>query len=328
MLNPVWDPTVPGPRDLRRHQPGRLPRLRHRAPGSDPLSPRVPRRGGRVWVLDPRRTETAALADGYVPVRPGADVAVLAALANALLERGADERELRDHCDADRGRGAARRARARSRIERAAAVADVDPALLEQLVADVRAHRGPRRDALRHRRDDVPRRRARRVAALGRAHRVGLARSRGRHALPPRRRPPAPPAQARRPHAPGRRAARADPSSRGCRAGPGGRARRRDRGRQHPRAVRHRRQPAHRVPAAGPARGRAGERSTCSRSSTSPRTRSPRSRRTCCPATGQLERADITLAELTALRSGLQATRPGRRSRSPTAARSGGCSRR
>src|SRR6185503_11898497 len=28
------------------------------------------------------------------------------------------------------------------------------------------------------------------------------------------------------------------------------------------------------------------------------------------PATGQLERADITLAELTALRSGLQATRP------------------
>ena len=44
-------------------------------------------RGGRVWVLDPRRTETAALADVHVPVRPGADVAVLGALANALLER-------------------------------------------------------------------------------------------------------------------------------------------------------------------------------------------------------------------------------------------------
>ena len=32
-------------------------------------------RGGRVWVVDPRRTETAARADEHLAVRPGADVA-------------------------------------------------------------------------------------------------------------------------------------------------------------------------------------------------------------------------------------------------------------
>jgi anaerobic selenocysteine-containing dehydrogenase len=94
-----------------------------------------------VWVLDPRRTETAALADAHIPVRPGADVAVLGALANALLTDGADEHELRDHCDPDEVR-ALRDGLAGFTIERAAAVADVDPTLLEHLVADVRASTG------------------------------------------------------------------------------------------------------------------------------------------------------------------------------------------
>ena len=151
MLNPVWDPTVPGPRDLRRHEPGRLARLRHRAP--DPVRRVRDYRaaGGRVWVLDPRRTETAALADVHIPVRPGADVAVLGALANALLEDGADEHELREHCDPEevarcgralarlhdrtgRGRGrrrprAARTARRRrARLDRAGSRCSAAPA--------------------------------------------------------------------------------------------------------------------------------------------------------------------------------------------------------
>jgi anaerobic selenocysteine-containing dehydrogenase len=77
----------------------------------------------------------------HVPVRPGADVAVLGALANALLESGADEDELHAHCDADEV-AALRAALAGFTIERAAAAADVDVTLLEQLVADVRAHPG------------------------------------------------------------------------------------------------------------------------------------------------------------------------------------------
>ncbi|MFN8028487.1 MAG: molybdopterin-dependent oxidoreductase [Acidimicrobiia bacterium] len=44
------------------------------------------RAGGRVWVLDPRRTETAAQADRHLAVRPRSDVVVLAALAGAVLQ--------------------------------------------------------------------------------------------------------------------------------------------------------------------------------------------------------------------------------------------------
>lgn len=45
--------------------------------------------GGRVWTIDPRRTETAALSDEHLQVRPGSDVILLAALVRELF---ADER--------------------------------------------------------------------------------------------------------------------------------------------------------------------------------------------------------------------------------------------
>ena len=141
MLNPVWNPTVPGLAIF----VGTNPVVSH---GYGTALPDPVRRvrdyrtaGGRVWVLDPRRTETAALADVHVPVRPGADVAVLGALANALLEEGADGHELRAHCDPTEVR-ALRTALAPFTIERAAIASDVDRALLEQLVADVRAAPG------------------------------------------------------------------------------------------------------------------------------------------------------------------------------------------
>lgn len=141
MLNPVWDPTVPGLAIF----VGTNPVVSHGYGTALPDPIRYLReyraRGGRVWVLDPRRTETAARADVHVPVRPGADVAVLAALANALLEDGADETELRAHCDAVEV--AALRAALRGfTIERAAAAADVDAAVLEQLVVEMRAQAG------------------------------------------------------------------------------------------------------------------------------------------------------------------------------------------
>jgi anaerobic selenocysteine-containing dehydrogenase len=51
--------------------PGRLARLRAR--------------GGRLVVVDPRRTETAAVADDHLPVRPGADAHLLLALLHVLF---------------------------------------------------------------------------------------------------------------------------------------------------------------------------------------------------------------------------------------------------
>jgi anaerobic selenocysteine-containing dehydrogenase len=141
MLNPVWDPTAPGLAIF----VGTNPVVSH---GYGTALPDPVRRvreyraaGGRVWVLDPRRTETAALADVHVPVRPGADVAVLGALAKGLLEAGADERELREHCDrAELDR--LRTAIAPFTIERAAAAAGVDAAPLARLVDELRATRG------------------------------------------------------------------------------------------------------------------------------------------------------------------------------------------
>jgi anaerobic selenocysteine-containing dehydrogenase len=141
MLNPVWDPNAPGLAIF----VGTNPVISHGYGTAFPDPIRYLReyraRGGRVWALDPRRTETAALADMHVAVRPGADVAVLAALANALFEHGADEEELRDHCDPSE-LAALRRALAGFTVERAAATAGVDRALLDDLVADMRAHRG------------------------------------------------------------------------------------------------------------------------------------------------------------------------------------------
>ncbi|MGI8522786.1 MAG: molybdopterin-dependent oxidoreductase, partial [Nocardioides sp.] len=45
-------------------------------------------RGGRMVVLDPRRTETAAVATEHHFVRPGSDVLVILAMARTLLEEG------------------------------------------------------------------------------------------------------------------------------------------------------------------------------------------------------------------------------------------------
>ncbi|MFN7695491.1 MAG: molybdopterin-dependent oxidoreductase [Burkholderiales bacterium] len=45
-------------------------------------------RGGRIVVVDPRRTETAEAADQHLPIRPGTDAFLLLALAATLFEEG------------------------------------------------------------------------------------------------------------------------------------------------------------------------------------------------------------------------------------------------
>jgi anaerobic selenocysteine-containing dehydrogenase len=46
----------------------------------------IQKRGGKVVVVDPRRSETAAIADQHLFVRPGGDAALLFALLNTLFE--------------------------------------------------------------------------------------------------------------------------------------------------------------------------------------------------------------------------------------------------
>ena len=46
-------------------------------------------RGGRVVVVDPRRTETAAVADEHLAVRPGTDALLLAAMLHVVFSEGA-----------------------------------------------------------------------------------------------------------------------------------------------------------------------------------------------------------------------------------------------
>lgn len=49
-------------------------------------------RGGRVVVVDPRRTETADAADEHVPIRPGTDALLLAAMLHVVFDEGLTRR--------------------------------------------------------------------------------------------------------------------------------------------------------------------------------------------------------------------------------------------
>ena len=59
----------------------------------------IQRRGGRVVVIDPRRTETAKVADEHVFVRPGTDAWLLAAIAIVALARGRGLGRLGPHAE-------------------------------------------------------------------------------------------------------------------------------------------------------------------------------------------------------------------------------------
>jgi anaerobic selenocysteine-containing dehydrogenase len=88
-----------------------------------------------VWVIDPRRTESARLATHHLAPRPGTDYAVLAFLVRELLRDGADQVVL-----AERTQDVDRLADAVEPFTRAhaARIADVDPEALDRLLASVR----------------------------------------------------------------------------------------------------------------------------------------------------------------------------------------------
>ena len=79
----------------------------------------IRQRGGKVVVVDPRRSETAREADEHVAIRPGGDAALLLAMVRVLLERGRVDRERgRPHRARLGGDRAPRRSPSRSRARR------------------------------------------------------------------------------------------------------------------------------------------------------------------------------------------------------------------
>jgi anaerobic selenocysteine-containing dehydrogenase len=112
----------------------------HTCSTPDPVrSLRDVRHAGEVWVFDPRRTETASLADRHVALRPGSDHAVLAFAIRELLRDGADWDFLANHATGVE--------RLRELVEPfCIAVASdrcgIEPCDLEQFVDAIRRHRG------------------------------------------------------------------------------------------------------------------------------------------------------------------------------------------
>ena len=50
-------------------------------------------RGGQLWVVDPRRTRTASLADRHLAIRPASDALLLAWLIRELIADGGDHED-------------------------------------------------------------------------------------------------------------------------------------------------------------------------------------------------------------------------------------------
>ena len=98
------------------------------------------RAGAALVVVDPRETKLAKKADVHLQVRPGTDVVVALAIHRFLFENGFDDAAfLEEHT---RGSSALRARADEWTIERAAAVAEIEPEQLEQ-VADLYAERSP-----------------------------------------------------------------------------------------------------------------------------------------------------------------------------------------
>lgn len=93
--------------------------------------------GGELWVIDPRRTETARFGDHHMAIRPGADALLLAYLARELLDEGADLAELEAHVAADDVDNL-RAALAPFDLELVASRTALDPAQIKQLLGAIR----------------------------------------------------------------------------------------------------------------------------------------------------------------------------------------------
>ncbi|MDC2956428.1 molybdopterin oxidoreductase family protein [Streptomyces gilvifuscus] len=94
-------------------------------------------RGGTLVVIDPRRTRTAKLADRHIPIRPGTDALLLAAMAYVLFDEDlVDLGELAPHVE---GVDELRAELRDFTPEAVASACDVEPALIRTLARDLAA---------------------------------------------------------------------------------------------------------------------------------------------------------------------------------------------
>ena len=92
-------------------------------------------RGGRLVVIDPRRAETAALADQHLAIRPGADVYLVAALLHTVFQEGLERPS--PALEWSRGLDALRQAVAPFSAERVAERCGLDAATLRALAREI-----------------------------------------------------------------------------------------------------------------------------------------------------------------------------------------------
>jgi anaerobic selenocysteine-containing dehydrogenase len=104
------------------------------APGMPLKLKALKARGGRLVVIDPRRTETAELADSHLFIRPGTDALLLSALVRTVLEERLDRLgRLADFTD---GLEAVRSAVAPFKPERVAGPTGIDAERIRALARD------------------------------------------------------------------------------------------------------------------------------------------------------------------------------------------------
>jgi formate dehydrogenase major subunit len=92
------------------------------------------RRGARLYVIDPRRTASAAWADGWLPLEVGTDIALANAVAHVILARGLENQAF--VARATEGFEAYRAKVAEYPPERVARQAGVPVALIEKMAVD------------------------------------------------------------------------------------------------------------------------------------------------------------------------------------------------
>jgi formate dehydrogenase len=100
----------------------------------------IQRSGGKVVVVDPRRTETARVADDHIAIRPGTDLFLLVAMIRRILESGcAHQAFLERHANGhDRWRALVEGLEP----ERAARITGISPDRIEQLADEFAAADG------------------------------------------------------------------------------------------------------------------------------------------------------------------------------------------
>ncbi|MET0660778.1 MAG: molybdopterin-dependent oxidoreductase [Steroidobacteraceae bacterium] len=107
------------------------------APGIANRIKAIRERGGKVVVIDPRRTETAEIADEYLPIRPGYDSVLLFAIIHVLFEENLYR--------LGRTQGVVKRldelraAAAKFPPERAASITGIDAAVIRRLARELAA---------------------------------------------------------------------------------------------------------------------------------------------------------------------------------------------